>query len=82
MSVIGILLGMNNAHTSAACFIVVSAPGYYGDTTRVLSAHRTARAALRARGSWPGLVVRACEGKRKGDVFYRASESLYPVVRA
>lgn len=71
---------MNNAHTSAACFVVVSAPGYYGDTTRVLSAHRTARAALRASG--PGLVVRACEGKRKGDVFARASESLYPVVRA
>lgn len=58
MSAIDMLLDMNNAHTSAAaCFIVVSAPGYYGDTTRVLSAHRTARAALRASGR--GLVVRA-----------------------
>lgn len=81
MSAIGILLDMNNAHTAAACFVVVSAPGYYGDTTRILSAHRTARAALRASG--PGLVVRASSGPmRKGDIFYRASESSHPVVRA
>lgn len=71
---------MNNTTSSAACYIVVSAPGYYGDTTRVMSSHRTARAALRAAGQ--GYVVRRCETARKGDVFFRSSEALCPVVRA
>lgn len=72
---------MNNTNSSsAACYIVVSAPGYYGDTTRVLSSHCTARAALRAAGQ--GYVVRRCETLRKGDVFFRSAEGIYPQVRA
>lgn len=59
-------------------FFVVAAPGHYGDTTRVMSAHRTVDAARKMAGGG-GWVVRV-GSLRKGDTFRRASESFYPMI--
>lgn len=55
---------------------VVSAPGHYGDTVRVMSAHTSVKAAKRAAG--PGWCVRL-GSLSKGDTFARSSESVYPI---
>jgi hypothetical protein len=65
------------ATTSTIAF-VVRAPGFYGDTTTVVSAYRSVRAAKRAAG--PGWVVRL-GALAKGDRFCRAAESIYPVAQ-
>ena len=63
------------ATTNTASYFVVSAPGHYGDSTRVMSSHRTLKAALKARGE--GECVR--EGSlTKGATFLRSAESVYP----
>lgn len=60
-------------------YFVVPAPGHYGDRARVISSHRTAAAAQRA--ATRGYVAR--EGvKAKGDLWRRADEQHYPVVRS
>ena len=64
---------------NATLYVVVPAPGHYGDRARVLSAHRTARAALRAAG--PGYVVRE-SSLVKGDTFLRCYEQTAREVRA
>jgi hypothetical protein len=59
-------------------FILVPAPGHYGDKARVFSSHRTlaaARKAAKRLGS--GVVVR--EGsKKRGDQWLRVYEGMYP----
>ena len=60
-------------------YFVVPAPGHYGDRTRVISGHRTLEAARRAARRAFAACVR--EGaKRKGDLFLRVSEQIYPRV--
>lgn len=74
--------------TDTTRYFVVPAPGHYGDSAPVLSAHRTMRAARRAaghpielaRGVTLAYVVRSGM-LRKGETLYRAAESLYPIVR-
>ena len=68
---------MNNANTT---YFVVSAPGYYGDQTKVLSSHRTIAAAKRAIGAYRGLVVRT-GALTRGDTFFRADEPFHPIAR-
>jgi hypothetical protein len=65
--------------SNVTTYIVVPAPGHYGDRTRVMSSHRTLRAALRAAG--PGYVVRASSAS-KGDTFLRCYEQTAREVRA
>ncbi len=62
-------------------YIVVPAPGHYGDRAVVLSSHRTAKAALRAAGKWSGLCVRE-SSLVKGDAFLRVYEQTSREVRA
>ena len=58
-------------------YFVVFAPGHYGGSCRVLSAHRSYRAALDAIEGTTTLCVR--EGhKARGDIFFRVDEPLYP----
>ena len=64
---------------SNTLFVVVPAPGHYGDRTVVLSSHRTARAALRAAG--PGYVVRPSTAS-KGSEWLRCYDQVCPEVRA
>ena len=59
-------------------YIVVSAPGHYGNRTVVLSSHRTARAALRNAGRC--YVVRE-SALVKGDTFLRCYEQTSREVR-
>jgi len=58
-------------------YFVVAAPGYYGDRARVVSSHSSKKLAQRAAGK--GEVVRRGD-KRKGDVWLRSSERVYPSV--
>ena len=60
-------------------YFVVPAPGHYGDRARVLSAHYTLPAALRAAS--PGYVARKGALER-GSIWFRVYESVYPMVRA
>ena len=60
-------------------YIVVLAPGHYGDVTRVLSSHASASAALRAVGGNWRYVVRQSES-RKGDRWLRVYEETSPIV--
>jgi hypothetical protein len=64
-------------------YFVVLAPGHYGDSTRVISSHRTLAAARRAAFCTHGVqfVVRA-GSKRRGDLFLRAYEQHCPIVTA
>ena len=62
-------------------FIVVPAPGHYGDRATVISSHRTQAAALRAIRGFPGLCVRESPGAKKGDAWFRANEATSPMVR-
>ena len=56
-------------------YFIISAPGHYGDRTRVISSRGTLKAARKARGA--GECVR--EGAlKKGAVFFRSAESVYP----
>jgi hypothetical protein len=57
-------------------FFVVEAPGHYGDTTRVLSSHRTLQAARKAAGSSGRYTVRS-GALKKGDAFLRVYEQTY-----
>lgn len=65
--------------TTSTSYIVTAAPGYYGDTTRVLSAHRTLAAARRAAGRTGRYVVRQSTLAR-GETLYRAAEHTAPIV--
>lgn len=58
---------------------VVPAPGHYGDETRVLSAHYSTAAALRAARRMGGAVARRGSMVR-GDRWLRVYEETYPVV--
>lgn len=58
-------------------YIVVPAPGYYGDVARIMSTHRTAAAALKA--ATHGLIARHGYG-RKGDRWLRVYEQSHPAV--
>lgn len=61
----------------ATQYFVVPAPGYYGDTDRVRSSHRTLRAARRQLRR--GLEVR--EGRfARGDRWLRVYAETYPLV--
>lgn len=62
----------------ATSYFVVPAPGRYGDSTKVLSSHRSIAAARKAAG--PGYVVRK-GSKTKGDKWLRVYEENYPVAR-
>lgn len=62
--------------TTVTAYFVVPAPGHYGDRSRVLSSHRTAKAARRAAGA--GYVVRQ-GALRKGAEWLRSSEQHYPI---
>lgn len=63
---------------SSTLYFVTPAPGYCSDLDRVLSSHRTLRAARRAAGR--GYVVR--EGAlRRGDRWTRHMAEIYPVVQ-
>jgi len=66
-------------NSNATTYIVVPAPGHYGDRTRVMSSHRTVKAALRNAG--PGYVVRACAAS-KGSEWLRCYDQIFPEVRA
>ena len=60
-------------------YFIVLAPGHYGDTTPVISSHRSIAAARRAVQRVSNAWIR--EGyKRKGDLFLRVSEQIYPRV--
>lgn len=62
-------------------YIVVDAPGYYGDTGRVYSAHRTLAAARRAaRPGGSTVCIRESSLHRRGDVWRRHEETVYPEV--
>lgn len=67
--------------SNATTYIVVDAPGYYGDRTVVLSSHRTAAAALRVARGFRGLCVRE-SALVKGDTFLRVYEQTSREVRA
>ena len=67
------------SNTNPTLFVVVPAPGHYGDRTRVLSSHRTLRAALRAAG--PGYVVRRSTAS-KGSEWLRVYDQVCLEVRA
>lgn len=59
-------------------YFVVFAPHHYdGPATKVLSAHKSYPAALKAIESTTTLVIRY-GNKRKGEMFARASEVLFP----
>lgn len=58
-------------------YFVVAAPGHYGDRARVQSSHSTL--ALARRAAWRGESIR-CGEKRKGDVWLRCYEDVYPEV--
>ena len=58
-------------------YIVLLAPGCYGDTTKVISSHRTLAAAKRAKSR--GCVVRAST-QAKGSTWYRDLEHNHPIV--
>lgn len=59
-------------------YFVVPAPGHYGDRARVSSSHATLAAAKRA--ATARYVVRV-GSLRKGDVWFRSSEQIYPVAQ-
>lgn len=64
-------------------FVVVPAPGHYGDRTTVISSHSTAEAARKAAATASGSVFRAVAReatKRKGDEWLRVYEETSPVV--
>jgi len=69
------------AMKTETAYVVLPAPGYYGDTTRVLSAHRTLAAALRAARRGYHCVVRAST-QRKGSTWYRDFDHNHPIVTA
>lgn len=56
-------------------YFVVFAPGHGGAVSKVLSSHRTYRAALKAIEDTTTLCIRE-GGKRKGDTWYSYSEHL------
>lgn len=65
-------------------YVIVPAPGHYGDKTRVLSAHRTLSAARRAKGRDNTVVIRpATPGlvDSKGDEWLRVYEETAPIVQ-
>lgn len=64
---------------TASRFFVVPAPGHYGDSARVISSHATLRAARRM--ATAGYVVRTGE-KRRGNIWLRSYEELYPIAHA
>tara|TARA_Y100000310_G_scaffold120368_2_gene119124 strand:+ start:7718 stop:7909 length:192 start_codon:yes stop_codon:yes gene_type:complete len=53
-------------------YIVIDAPGHYGDHGTVWSRHRTLSAALRAKGGPQYAVARNDWNLRRGDKFHRA----------
>jgi hypothetical protein len=63
--------------TATARYFVVSAPGHYGDRSRVWSSHRTLKAAKKA-ASGGGLCVRK-GSLTKGDEWLRVYEETYPM---
>jgi len=62
------------AQTKQTMYFVVPAEGHYGDSSRVMSAHRTLSAARRASGT--GYVVRE-GGLKRGDVWMRVYSETY-----
>ena len=68
------MVGVMNTATN---YIVVPAPGHYGDRTVVLSSHRTLAAAKRNAGR--GYVVRE-SSMVKGNTFLRCYEATARVV--
>jgi hypothetical protein len=68
----------NMTTATATQYIVVPAPGHYGDIDRVYSAHRTLEAARRACRS--GSVVRRNASLAKGDKWLRVYEQTSPEV--
>lgn len=59
-------------------YIVVPAPGHYGDRTRVISSHGTLRAAQRACRTTGACVRQSYH--RAGDVWLRVYEEGSPIV--
>ncbi|HEX6991911.1 MAG TPA: hypothetical protein VF151_08490 [Gemmatimonadales bacterium] len=57
---------------TSTTYIVVPAPGYYGDRTRVISSHRTLDAALKAARGKGWAVYEGNE--TKGDEWLRVYE--------
>ena len=56
-------------------YIVVAAPGHYGDVTKVISSHRTVELARKAARKLTGVVVRR-SSLTKGDTFLRCYEQI------
>jgi len=71
-------MSQTTSTTTGTIYFVVSAPGHYGDTTRVKSSHRSLEAAKKAARRGSGLCVRVGD-KEKGATFYRSSEETYPM---
>lgn len=66
---------MNHPNRSRTNFVVVSAPGYYGDKTTVTSSHRTLDAAKRAAAPTPHHRYVVYEGaEKKGAPWFRVNE--------
>lgn len=60
--------------SATTSYIIVSAPGHYGDSSRVISAHRSLAAARRrAADIGPSVCVRS-SGRCKGDRWLHAYE--------
>lgn len=63
-----------------SAYVVVPAPGHFGDVGRVYSAHRTLEAARRAaRRLGRGVEVRACASLRRGDRWLRVYAGIHPL---
>lgn len=64
-------------------YVVVPAPGSYGDRTRVMSSHRTAAAAVKAARRASSDMFRAVAResyRRRGDEWLRKYDEVSPIV--
>lgn len=80
--VVSIALTETPSRSKATAYVVVPDSGSYGDSTRVMSAHRTAQAARRAAARASGGLFRAVariSPRARGATWLRVYEETSPL---